>query len=154
MRTFQFATVRAFSRVASNQCVVRTAVVAARPRNFTLWDSHVTTSVIWGKAPMFPGDWVFLRTCASLPNLPYKEAGNILRFPACARLFLTYFKGSLPAPVLTVFLQFVTQCRKPSKWAGLFIAHRLFPRLCKGGLFKFRISRFGVKWKCESKRFL
>ena len=52
VRTLQFATVRALCRVARNQCIVRTALVAARPRDFILRDSHVSTSVFGGRKPL------------------------------------------------------------------------------------------------------
>ena len=45
MRALEFAAIGAFVRVNSNQCIMRTTVVAARFGYFVLLDSHVSTFV-------------------------------------------------------------------------------------------------------------
>ena len=54
MRALQLAAVRALGWIASDQTVVRPAVVATRARDSILWDSHVQTSVFKrAKSPGF-----------------------------------------------------------------------------------------------------
>jgi len=53
MGTLQFAAIRTFIWIARNQRIVRTTIIPARAGDFTLWDSHVTTSVLSGFGPEF-----------------------------------------------------------------------------------------------------
>src|SRR5690606_14688333 len=55
VRAFEFAAVRAFVRIGSDQSIVGAAHVAAGPRDSVLRDSHVSTSGLAGHGPCVSG---------------------------------------------------------------------------------------------------